>query len=711
MSTTGEGSLLQRCWRSGRATRLAVLVDGSDYFAAVREAMLQARHSIYVLGWDIDSRTRLVGEEIPPADGAPETLREFLQELVGQTPSLEVKLLLWDFAMIYGTERELLPQVALGWRTPKRVDICLDDQLPVGASHHHKLVVIDNQIAFIGGLDLTIRRWDTSAHTPDDSRRVDPDGEPYAPFHDLHAVIDGEPARAIAQFCRDRWARATGEELPVVRSETSAWPASVAPQFTDIDAGVARTIAACGDQAETREIEAVYLAAIEAAERFIYIENQYLTAACIVEALTSVLQKKPQLEALCVCPRAPGGWLEAKTMGAGRERFMAHIAEAGLDDRVRFAEPVITAGKEDLSVMVHSKLLIVDDRILLLGSANLNNRSLGLDTECNLVLDCDSEAHREALANLRQSLLAEHTGASATDVAEVLRGGDRLLDGLFKLSGPQRLLSAIEHKAELDDGVARSMAEFVDPESPLDPADYLGDSFGGQQLSLLRRRAIWIICGLLVLGAFLALWNYTPLSRLVDAELIADRLAGSRSDPGTALLILGLFAAGGMLFFPVTVLIAAAGIILGPSLGFATATAGVLLSATLSFFLGDRLENVLRTIVPKTARRKVRAVMKSRGIMAVAIIRNVPVAPFTAVNLLAAHAGIGLPSFLLGTLLGMAPGIAMLSIMGDRVRAIWTDPTPGNLGLLAAAIVAWVTIAFALQKLANRLKSGNNSED
>jgi uncharacterized membrane protein YdjX (TVP38/TMEM64 family) len=118
-----------------------------------------------------------------------------------------------------------------------------------------------------------------------------------------------------------------------------------------------------------------------------------------------------------------------------------------------------------------------------------------------------------------------------------------------------------------------------------------------------------------------------------------------------------------------------------------------------------RLSGALQALIPRAARRKVKAAMKSKGIVAVAIVRNVPVAPFTAVNLLAPQTGINVSSFLLGTLLGMAPGIAMLSIMGDRVRAIWADPTPTNVGLLAAAIVAWVTIALGLQKLANRVKS------
>ena len=704
-------SLLQLCWHHGTAHRFAVLIDGSNYFAALREAMLAARTSIRVLGWDIDSRTRLTGDNIPPPDGAPEGLREFLEELVKRTPGLKIKLLLWDFSVLYTAEREILPQVSLGWRTPDGIDICLDGDLPAEASHHEKVVVIDDCLAFVGGLDLTIRRWDTPAHKPDDARRIDPDGEPYPPFHDLHAVVDGEPASAVARFFRRRWKRVTGEELPPVSGDLDLWPNSVAPQFTNADVGIARTVAPYRGQQQVAEVKETLVAAIQEAASFIYIENQYITAEAIAEALVQRLRQNSKLEVLCVCPRAPGGWLEAKTMGAGRERFMARIAAADLNDRVRFVEPRVGASHNDVAVNVHAKLMIVDDRILLLGSANLNNRSLGLDTELNLVLDCTEEAHRKGLADFRNTLIAEHTGTSMNEVSRHFALGDRRLDHLLKLNSDLRRLSRIEAQSKLDDELARSIAKIADPETPLVPSDFLGDSFAGREVSLLRRRAVWMGSGLLLLAAFLAAWNFTPLSQYVDADFIAEQMAGSRNSSTAALVMIGLFVAGGFLFFPVTVLITASSMILGPALGFGTAVIGVMLSAAATFSASNKLKGLLDAIIPKTARRKVNAVLETKGIMTVAIIRNIPVAPFTVINLLAGHTEIGLTRFLVGTLLGMAPGIAMLSVMGDRIRAIWVNPTPGNVGWLLAAMVAWAAVAILLQRLANRFKREKTSTD
>ncbi|OWJ62106.1 hypothetical protein BWR60_30285, partial [Inquilinus limosus] len=163
-------------WRIEHARRAAVLVDAAAYYGALRSAMRQARHRILVIGWDIDSRTPLVGPESEPADGLPRILGDFLCALVRERPELSVKLLLWNYSLYYALEREPLPLLALQWSTPPQIELCLDDEIPVGSSHHQKIVVIDDAVAFVGGIDLTIRRWDTPAHPPVAPERTDPLG-------------------------------------------------------------------------------------------------------------------------------------------------------------------------------------------------------------------------------------------------------------------------------------------------------------------------------------------------------------------------------------------------------------------------------------------------------------------------------------------------------------------------------------------------------
>ena len=161
----------RNCWRIERATRVAFLVDGEEYFTAVRAALAKAQRSFFILGWDIDSRMRLIPGGAK--DGLPEPLCEFLNALVEARRGLRGYVLSWDFAMLYALEREWLPIFKLDWRTHRRMSFRLDDQHPAGASHHQKVVVVDDSVAFVSGYDLTRVRWDTCQHQKHEPRRVE----------------------------------------------------------------------------------------------------------------------------------------------------------------------------------------------------------------------------------------------------------------------------------------------------------------------------------------------------------------------------------------------------------------------------------------------------------------------------------------------------------------------------------------------------------
>src|SRR3990170_3344738 len=154
------------CWAIARAERAALIVDAKDYFEAFYYAALRAQRSILVLAWDFNSQTRL---HFDPAakDAPPVLLGEFLNYLVKRRRGLHVNVLNWDYPMVFGTDREFPPVYGLGgWTPARRVNLRYDDAHPVGASQHQKIVVIDDAIAFCGGIDLTLRRWDCGEHTP-----------------------------------------------------------------------------------------------------------------------------------------------------------------------------------------------------------------------------------------------------------------------------------------------------------------------------------------------------------------------------------------------------------------------------------------------------------------------------------------------------------------------------------------------------------------
>jgi len=391
-------------WRIEHARRAAVLIDGGAFFGAVRAALLQARRNVFIIGWDLDSRTCLVGED-SAHDGWPDTLREFLTRLVDERRDLTVHLLAWDFAVLYALEREPFPSLKLGWNTPARVRFRLDNALPLGASHHQKIIVVDDALAFSGGLDLTIRRWDTCRHDLDDPHRHDPAGAPYRPFHDVQMMVDGAAARALGALARERWARATGEHVPPAPSG-SPWPREVEPDFTDVEIAIARTLPVDEDQEEVREVEALFYDMIARAERMIYIENQFLTCLPIAKALAQRMHQKPELEVVMVAPHTPDTWLESHTMRNGRIRFLRALQESGVGNRVRLLCPEVRQAERITHTMVHSKVMIVDDALLRIGSANLNNRSMGTDTECDLAIEAQDEGQRHDIATIRARLRA-----------------------------------------------------------------------------------------------------------------------------------------------------------------------------------------------------------------------------------------------------------------------------------------------------------------
>src|SRR5690606_7423526 len=406
-------------WRIEHAGRAAVIVDVADYFGAVRSSMLAARHSIRVLGWDLDSRTRLCADETPD-DGRPACLGPFLDALVRERRGLRIDLLEWDFAMIYALEREFLPAASLDWRTHRGLRFRLDGRHPTGGSHHQKVVVIDDAIAFVGGIDLTQRRWDTSAHLPDDPRRVDSDGLPYPPFHDVQMVVDGDCARALGELARQRWADSVGAPTPPAPRDTGGdpWPAGVEPDLRDVAVGIARTLPASPGVPLCDEVRRLYEDAFRAARHSVYIENQYYTSSILAPVIEASLAAEDGPEFLMLSRRAESGWLEEVTMGVLRARWHARLQGADQHGRYRLCCPEIDGLDADC-LNLHSKVTVIDDRLLLVGSANLNNRSMRLDTECMLAIEAGGDARVAAgIAAVRHRLLGEHLGVEPARVAE-----------------------------------------------------------------------------------------------------------------------------------------------------------------------------------------------------------------------------------------------------------------------------------------------------
>lgn len=412
-------------WRYAKAERASVIVDAADYFIHMQEAMLKARKRIFLIGWDFDTRIHLThgrrAWQRPFRRGHPSRLGSFIGWLVRHRPELDVRILKWSVGAFQFLLRGTMFWDVLRWARHKRITFKFDTAHPVGCSHHQKIAVLDDRLAVCGGIDMTDKRWDTRDHLEHDPRRRGASGRKYFPWHDAAMMMEGEVAAALAELGKNRWERAGGRDIPALEpAQESLWPDSLRPQFENVEIGIARTRAKYRDCDEVREIRALHLRHIREAQHFIYAESQYFASRAIGEAIVARMQGDNPPEIVIVHPAHADGWLEQQAMDHVRAELVRIIEAADRHDRFSLWVPYVN----ETPIYVHAKLMVVDDAVLRIGSANLNNRSMGLDSECDVMIDSrrpGNEHAAPAIAALRHSLLAEHLGEDEGAIGELLR--------------------------------------------------------------------------------------------------------------------------------------------------------------------------------------------------------------------------------------------------------------------------------------------------
>lgn len=471
-------------WRTARADRMTVIIDADDYFRSARRAMLKAKRRILLIGWDFDARIALDHD----AKEGPRALGGFIRYLVEQSPELEVFILRWDVGALKSLIRGTTIFSVLRWMTHPRIHTKLDAHHPTGASHHQKIVIIDDCLAFCGGIDMTFDRWDTRAHRHKDPRRRRPSGWPSKPWHDAISAVSGPVAIALAELFRDRWRAAGAEPLGPPEPGPCCWPEGLKPDFEGVDVKIARTVPEMEDQSPVFESEALFLAQIAEVKRFLYIESQYFASRRIAEAIARRLDEADGPEIVIINPVTAQGWLEPLAMDMARARLMQALKERDGRGRLRMYHPYTDGGTP---IYCHAKILIADDRVFRLGSSNLNNRSMRLDTECDLTIEPEGGGERECIVTIRDGLLAEHLGVEPGRVSDAIRRTGSLIAAVEELRGEGKTLRPYE-VPDLN-GVCEWLAdnEVLDPESPtemFEPLARRGLFRRSGRLRLRRRR-------------------------------------------------------------------------------------------------------------------------------------------------------------------------------------------------------------------------------
>ncbi|MBI1912752.1 MAG: phospholipase [Deltaproteobacteria bacterium] len=431
----------RNCRDISEINKAGLLVDGHDYYRAFYHAALKAQSHIFISGWQFDSQVTLLrGDNLSEAKGEIRFL-SFLNQLCARNPKLKIYILAWDFSIIFFLEREWMQEWVFNWSSGDRLFFRFDNRHPIGASQHQKFVVIDGALAFLGGLDICAGRWDERSHMPRNPDRVNPDGLAYEPYHDVQSYLTGPIVAELTETFKERWRNCTGEELkPPPPLEGDYILENIGIPISAKKAALSRTQASSlvPLQNSISEIRNLYVDAIHKAKHLIYIENQYFSSYAIYRALAYRMENrtKPKLEIIIILPKRPHGFLEEISLGVPQTKMLESLMEiarrTGNKLGVYYPAGSLEDGSE-IPVYIHSKVMLIDDKFLTMGSANTTNRSLGLDSELNVSWEAPLRTNFRmirSLRRLRADLLSEHTGIKDEEGLKQLEAKEGIVEFL-----------------------------------------------------------------------------------------------------------------------------------------------------------------------------------------------------------------------------------------------------------------------------------------
>jgi phospholipase D1/2 len=685
----------RNCWRAERADRFLCIQDAADYFRLVRQALLAARDTVFILGWDIYAEVDLVPGSA--ALDAPTHFDELLGFIARRRPRLRCYILIWDYSALYTLERDPLSRWKLGWKTPRRVKFGFDDHIPLGGSHHQKIVVVDDRLAFCGGIDLTGHRWDTSAHRIDEPSRISA-GRPYGPYHEVHTMVTGPVAASLGVLARDRW-RALGEKaMPPIRPSTDdLWPPEVTPDLTDVDVAIARTVPELVTQRAIRECETLFLDSIASAKQSIYIESQYFTSETLGDALAARLSEPDGPEIVVVSPRECHGWLEQNTMGVFRDRVFRRLIAADAHSRLRLVYPAASR-THGVPIFVHSKVMVVDDELVRIGSANFSRRSMGVDTECDLAVEAGGEPGvRAGIRHIRDRLLAEHLALPVEAVTRGIERAGSLRAFVDEREGGDHTLLRIELPAADDTPPPETLREAADPDAPILSGSLLADVVPSEEIAERRGPMRFRIAIAVVLTAMLIAASAIVVER---PEFRALQGALSLSPSSSASwLFLGAFLLANLVLVPLELLAITTGVLFGMLRGGAVALLGSAVAASVGYVVGRAIGPVgMQRWMSRRGYRSARQ-LGARGVLGVVVLRLASIASAGSIHLVCGAERVPFAAYLAGTMIGLAPAMFALSGLGALLRRTLLDPSWSNVLIMFAAAVLVLTAAAVIRML------------
>lgn len=328
---------------------------------------------------------------------------------------------------------------------------------------------------------------------------------------------------------------------------------------------------------------------------------------------------------------------------------------------------------------------------------------MAFDTECNLTIEArGNPSLRAAVANLRNRLLAEHLDTTPEEVAAQVARHGSMHAAITALRQSERTLNAMDPPMTPElDALIPEQALF-DPERPIDPDQLIAQLVPREARKPVPRRLVGLGLMAIALALLAIAWRWTPLGEWVNLDSMVAAARGLEALPFTPIAVIGSYVVAGLVMVPVTLLIAVTGIVFGPVEGSLYAISGTLLSATVTYGLGnwlgrDAVQRLLGQRINRLSRR-----LAKQGILAMVVIRILPIAPFTVVNVVAGTSHIHFRDYLIGTLFGMLPGIVITVTFVHHLAEAVRNPTPGTVAVLGVVAATLIGLAVGLQKLLRR---------
>ncbi len=672
--------------------QISFLTLSADYYEALAEILVHAKERVLIVGWSFDDRVVLSRESEHHTGSEPCSVGTLLVDCANRNPDLHIDIRIWGAPPVFGADQHISRWFRSRAEDIHNLDLRFVPADSAFAARHEKFILVDVAIAFLGGIDVTHARWDDAAHSAANPKRTDPDGARYVPYHDVQAAVSGPVVRDLWKLALDDGIIRT---IPEADTTQTLWPPDLPVDATDATISLARTrLYPETSRPSITEIREHYLDLIAKANERIYIENQYFSDRSIADAIVTRIQEPEGPDIIIIMSKELPDTLGRMTMGANNSLQLSRLLESDTHGKVSFFSRV-APDDTDVTVKVHSKLMIVDGRYITLGSANISRRSFGMDSELNVVVDAHDCDNHSIARELEARLCAQHCGLSKQDWQQLVWDHGR--------SVPEALNARSIDWPGLADGkhsldatkLPPEIVEKLDMEAPPQAESALQShvrSDPGRILARMKQGLLLVLALGLISGAAVLFVRMD-----VDMNSVLDEVrAIYRARPvlGIALTIASYWLSMA-LFVSVLVPVVFFSALHGPPLGMLFSLVGLLSGAAIYYRLGlfvfdaDWIDRFKAVRAAKTQLERIRPY----GVWAVAISRMVPSGPFAVVNFVTGMLGFTFRQFLLGSLIGLIPGIVAFSIFGEIIQNVFTDPSWINIGTLAAFLLVYFAVA------------------